>query len=276
MKKIFVLFLTLCSMQLVAQDKKGCDTTHPSYISRITGYDISSCEYSEYRDYTFIYYAGTPAKAYKLQQGGKFRQLFFTKNGKENRKMSADQIRTNYANAILKSKGKELSKNKTLFTFRVDNKEVYIELHTTNSADEKSYNIIILEVEAMKQEVEANINEAMEEEGKFALYGVFFDTGKSVIKPESETALNTVVEYLTANPAVKIVVVGHTDNTGGYDANTLLSKSRATSVKNWLITKGKIAATRLKAEGAGQFCPVATNKTEEGKAKNRRVEIVLL
>ncbi len=276
MKRLLLFILVSYSLISTAQDKKGCDTTHPSYISRITGYDISSCDYSEYRDYTFIYYVGSPAKAHKLQKGGKFRQIFFTKNGKENRIMSGDQIRSNYANAILKSKGKELSKNKTLFTFRMDNKEVYIELHTTNSADEKSYNIIILEVEAMKQEVEANINEAMEEEGKFALYGVFFDTGKSVIKPESETALNTVVEYLNANPAAKIVVVGHTDNTGGYDANTLLSKARATSVKNWLITKGKISATRLKAEGAGQFCPAATNKTEEGKAKNRRVEIVLL
>jgi outer membrane protein OmpA-like peptidoglycan-associated protein len=69
-------------------------------------------------------------------------------------------------------------------------------------------------------------------------------------------------------------VVGHTDNTGSYEGNMTLSKARAESIKSYLITNSKISASRLLSEGVGQVCPVASNATEEGRKKNRRVEIV--
>ena len=69
-------------------------------------------------------------------------------------------------------------------------------------------------------------------------------------------------------------MVGHTDNTGLFASNMTLSKARAKAVKDYLVNKGKIAATRLGSDGVGSLCPVATNGTEEGKALNRRVEIV--
>ena len=126
----------------------------------------------------------------------------------------------------------------------------------------------------MKQDIEINMSEGIDRDGKIALYGILFDVGKSVIKPESAPALQMVIDYLVANPAVKIYVVGHTDNTGLFASNITLSKARAKAVKDYLVTKGKIAATRLGSDGVGSLCPVATNGTEEGKALNRRVEIV--
>ena len=113
------------------------------------------------------------------------------------------------------------------------------------------------------------MSEGIDRDGKIALYGILFDVGKSVIKPESAPALQIVIDYLIANPGVRIYVVGHTDNTGLFASNITLSKARAKAVKEYPVTKGKIAATRLGSEGVGSLCPVATNTTEEGKALNR-------
>jgi len=122
--------------------------------------------------------------------------------------------------------------------------------------------------------VEASeIDRSIRETGRIALYGITFDTGSTVIKPESETALTEVVQYLTENPSVGLYVVGHTDNEGSFEYNLDLSFRRAQAVVDWLIGKG-IEAARLKAAGAGLMSPVASNTTEEGRAKNRRVELV--
>jgi len=126
----------------------------------------------------------------------------------------------------------------------------------------------------MEQNIAINLGEAIERDGKAALYGILFDVGKSDIKPESAEALKQITDYLNTNPTVNIIVVGHTDNTGTYAANITLSKARADSIKNYLINTSKITTSRLMAEGVGPLCPVSTNNTEDGRKLNRRVEIV--
>jgi outer membrane protein OmpA-like peptidoglycan-associated protein len=126
----------------------------------------------------------------------------------------------------------------------------------------------------MKQDIEVSMSEGIDRDGKIALYGILFDVNKAVLKPESDAALQTVIDYLNENPAVKIYIVGHTDNTGVFANNIGLSKDRALAVKNYLVTKGKIDPSRLGFDGVASLCPVSTNTTEEGKALNRRVEIV--
>jgi outer membrane protein OmpA-like peptidoglycan-associated protein len=111
-------------------------------------------------------------------------------------------------------------------------------------------------------------------EGHMALYEIYFDTGKSEIKTESERAISSVADYLKENPEVNVYIVGHTDNVGDYTMNQKLSKVRGESVKTYLVSKYQISATRLTGEGAGPICPVTSNDTEEGRAINRRVEIV--
>jgi OmpA-OmpF porin, OOP family len=110
--------------------------------------------------------------------------------------------------------------------------------------------------------------------GHFAVYGIYFDTGKAELKPESKSALDEIAKLLGMQPALKLHVVGHTDNVGTLAANTTLSKQRADAVVNALATTYKIPAARLVGNGVGPLAPVAPNTTEEGRAKNRRVELV--
>lgn len=114
----------------------------------------------------------------------------------------------------------------------------------------------------------------LEAEGKVTLQGIFFDTGKDTLKAESEAALEQVAALLRAQPALRLRVVGHTDDQGSAPANMALSQKRAQRVREALVQRHGIAAARLTAQGAGSLSPVASNATEEGRARNRRVELV--
>jgi len=113
-------------------------------------------------------------------------------------------------------------------------------------------------------------------EGKIISYGINFDSGKDVIKPESYGAIKSIADVLNENPDVRVRVLGHTDSDGNADANLDLSKRRAAAVKDFLTKNFGIAATRIETDGKGQTEPLAPNNTTEGKAKNRRVEFVKL
>ena len=139
------------------------------------------------------------------------------------------------------------------------------------------YKVNIIEKQLMNQSVVADANsmlKSIRETGKVALYGIYFDSGKSVLKPESQTALQEISKLLKANASLKLYVVGHTDNTGSFESNIKLSNDRAAAVVNELVTKFAIDASRLRPWGDGPTAPVATNDTEAGKALNRRVELV--
>jgi outer membrane protein OmpA-like peptidoglycan-associated protein len=107
------------------------------------------------------------------------------------------------------------------------------------------------------------------------LRNIFFDVKKYEIKPESSAELDRVVQFLQDNPTVRIQIEGHTDNVGTVIDNQKLSEQRARSVVNYMIYKG-IKDTRLVPKGFGASQPVADNKTEEGRAQNRRTELKVL
>ena len=109
--------------------------------------------------------------------------------------------------------------------------------------------------------------------GRVSVYGINFDTGKSTIRPDSEPALSEVVKLLKANPDWAMVVAGHTDNVGAQPANLTLSRQRAQSVIAWLSAHG-IEEARLVPAGFGNARPIADNSSEEGRQKNRRVDLV--
>jgi len=110
--------------------------------------------------------------------------------------------------------------------------------------------------------------------GHVAVYGIYFDTDKAEIKPESAAALTEIAKLLNANAALTVLIVGHTDSAGTLEHNMQLSQARAASVVTALVAKHGIAASRLKAMGVGPAAPLASNRTEEGRAKNRRVDLV--
>jgi len=154
-----------------------------------------------------------------------------------------------------------------------EGKETWVEVRSFNNM----YRLSIVEKQTMKQEVVAKA-EAMGNDinttGHVSIYGIYFDTGKSEIKPESAAAISEIVKFLKNNGDLKVYVVGHTDNAGSFESNMKLSKDRANAVANALSVKHGIAAARLKPHGVASLSPVTSNTTEEGRAKNRRVELV--
>jgi OOP family OmpA-OmpF porin len=110
--------------------------------------------------------------------------------------------------------------------------------------------------------------------GRIALYGLYFDTNQTEIKPESRPTLEQIADLLKREPNLKILVVGHTDNVGTFEANRDLSQRRAESVVNTLVTGFGIAPDRLIPFGVSYAAPVASNATPEGRSENRRVELV--
>lgn len=124
------------------------------------------------------------------------------------------------------------------------------------------------------QALTASYNDKMTSEVSSKSYEIQFESGSSIIKPESYELLNKILESSIVAENLKIGVYGHTDNLGSASANEKLSTERAVSVKNYLISKG-IKEVRLEAKGFGSEKPVADNKTADGRAKNRRVQIVL-
>lgn len=110
--------------------------------------------------------------------------------------------------------------------------------------------------------------------GHVAVYDILFDTGSATLKAESASAITEIARLLTQSPKLSLHVVGHTDNVGALAQNVDLSKRRAEAVVAALTTTHKIAAARLRADGVGPLAPVASNDSDAGRAKNRRVELV--
>ena len=145
--------------------------------------------------------------------------------------------------------------------------------------DGTSGNIWVIEEKAMEQKVEIDAGamaDELDKTGHIALYGINFATGKADITPDSAKTLGEVAKVLTLKKTWKLKIVGHTDNVGRAAANLELSKKRAAAVKDYLVTTSKIAADRLTTDGLGDTQPLAPNKTDEARAKNRRVELVKL
>jgi outer membrane protein OmpA-like peptidoglycan-associated protein len=189
---------------------------------------------------------------------------------------SALQIHRNYQNAARSAGGKILidENGYTTILLNKGGKELWMEIHTTVGY---VYDLTIIEKEAMKQEVAidaASMASNIADNGSVAIYGINFDTAKSDIKPDSAPAIDEIAKLLTNNPALKVGIVGHTDMVGDATSNMRLSQARAQSVITELVSKHGIAAARLVAFGAGPWAPVASNKTEDGRARNRRVELV--
>ncbi len=177
------------------------------------------------------------------------------------------------------------------FTARIPQSsgDTYVTVHTykvRNTDYCKAFNdrtvalVHVLEPKAREQKmvvVKADeMARTIEATGRIALYGIFFDTDKTDLKPESTPTLTEIAQMMKANPTLAILVVGHTDKQGAYEYNIDLSRRRADAVVKALTASHSVDAKRMRGAGVGMLAPAATNDTEEGRAKNRRVEIVKL
>ena len=120
------------------------------------------------------------------------------------------------------------------------------------------------------------IAESLSSTGRAEVYGIYFDFSKATIRPESEPVLKEIADVMAKNPAWKLSVEGHTDNIGGAASNQELSTRRAAAVRQALVDRYHVASSRLTPAGFGASRPKETNDTLEGRARNRRVELVKL
>lgn len=143
--------------------------------------------------------------------------------------------------------------------------QVFVRIDEIQSGELKD-KMVTVTAEEMAREIEAS--------GAVELRGLLFDFNKATLQPESRSTLDEIAKYLKANPDQKVHVVGHTDSVGGLDFNQKLSQARAATVTAELAKTYGIAAARLRPAGVGLLSPVASNATEDGRAKNRRVELL--
>jgi len=188
------------------------------------------------------------------------------------------QIIRNYQAAAAKVGGQTVAENPNSTTLKIsnDNKVIWVEVAPVPAGT--VYALRIVEQQEMVQDVAANaeaLKAGLAAAGHMELQGVFFDTGKAELKPESEAALKEVAKLLQQSAELKVWVVGHTDYVGTTESNLGLSSARAASVVKYLTGTLGIDPKRLGSFGAGPYAPIAPNNTEEGRAKNRRVELVV-
>jgi OOP family OmpA-OmpF porin len=186
---------------------------------------------------------------------------------------SPAQVNRNLVTAF-KTAGYTFLKNNGNGQFTVHMGKTWIEADVTNGDNYKLH--IVIET-ALTQDVVANaadLSSGITGAGHIVVNGILFDTGKADVKPESDAALQEVAKLLKGQPSLKVYVVGHTDNVGGLTANIDLSKRRAASVVQSLTAKYGVSAAQLQSFGDGPYAPVASNHTEDGRALNRRVELV--
>jgi OmpA-OmpF porin, OOP family len=268
----FIICLMLAGSLFAQEDAEG--SKDPALFTRMPGYHIYRYDDLQFDKYEFR----IGDEKTQVVEGHHIFILYDLNNNVQ--VPSPLQTVRNYTNAIKKVGGQLIYEfedggiQNVILKLVKSGQEVWAHVIASGNGQ---YSIHLIEKQAMNQDVIADANSlgnSIKESGKVAVYGIYFDTGKAVLKPESQPTLQEITKLLKADPALKLYVVGHTDNTGLFDTNMKLSMDRAAAVVNSLVSQFSVNAARLKACGDGPTSPVASNDNEEGKALNRRVELV--
>jgi OmpA-OmpF porin, OOP family len=265
-----VVLMALVSAAVVwAQTDAEGSKDHP-LVTRMPGYYIDSYQADE-----FAAYDPTVVGGKDVHWEGKMYSISYSRK-EDAAQTSMLQIVRNYQNALKSIGGVILGGDARRVATEIRKGGAMTGVYVEAFNEGRNYQVTIVESQAMRQDVTADaaaMGKDITETGKTIIYGIYFDTGSATIKPESEQALAEMAKLLKNSPNMKAYVVGHTDNTGTLEINIKLSADRADSVVKALVARG-ISATRLKSAGVGPYCPIGSNSSEEGKAKNRRVELV--
>jgi OOP family OmpA-OmpF porin len=265
-----ISFLSISATPGLAQQKDAANCKDHPLLTRIPDYRIESCTQKQFDGYKFSVGQG------KISQvEGQFWNIRYQPPASLTTKPSTLQLLRNVENAVKQIGGTVVAADasKETLTLTKDGKELWIEVWADYTG---KYILTIVEKAAMAQEITANADafaSGVKTTGHIAVDGIYFETGKSELKPESQQAIGEVAKLLKADAGLKVFVVGHTDNAGALEGNMKLSQDRAQAVVQALV-RGGIDAARLRAHGNGPYAPVASNDAEAGRAKNRRVELV--
>lgn len=273
MKRITVILLCLVFQTSFAQT--GPCERHPLF-NMLPNHKISFCEEKEFDKLEMTYY-DDKGNYIQLQKSGYLLTSWYEFQGEFEKRPSNALIFQNYIQAVTSKGGSIIHQNNSRIYLQVKSggEQWWIMVQSDQSG---TYSVNTLKEASMNQYIllsAEDIEKEAKQSGKVAFYGIYFDTDKAEVKPESKETLEQMAKYLNNNPKVKVFIVGHTDNTGTFQHNLNLSQKRAEAVVESLNKTHKIPMDRLKAHGVSSLSPVASNSTEEGKAKNRRVELVL-
>jgi outer membrane protein OmpA-like peptidoglycan-associated protein len=237
-------------------------------------------KYSNFDAFDFTYTDPATGKQAKKTVKGKRWKLLYevrTPDGARVQDITTLEFLENYKNAALEKGGEIMFEGRGLIVFtlpRDDGGTTWCQVMPQGNLGQQYVNII--DEEGFKQTMAfgpAEMKDALDRDGRVALYGILFDIDRATLKQESGKQLQHVVTLLLTYPDLSLEVQGHTDSQGDDAYNMDLSQRRAETVLNYLLLFG-VDRARLTPKGYGETVPVASNDTEEGRAKNRRVELV--
>jgi len=246
-----------------AQDKKGCQDS--PLISRFPGSVITECEDKDDKSYDFA----MPGAGHQTVEGEYHYIWYRTPENASN-----PQIQRNMGTALRNAGYTIAFEAQGHDTYVGHMGKTWIQIYITSNGEIAEH--IVTETK-LTQDVVANaaaLSTGISANGHIVVTGILFDTAKADVKPESKPALDEVAKMLKENASMKVYVVGHTDNVGALAGNVDLSKRRAAAVVQELTTKYGIATARLAPYGDGPYAPIGSNDSEDGRALNRRVELV--
>lgn len=270
-----VVLLVCCASIAFAAPKEKPGFKDPELFTRMPGFVGTDYKFSEYSKFDFV--VAKSGKNSRKTVEGRYTWLNYELDPASGRNVSNLQVIRNFQNAITKKGGKVVFDDggngifyHTTLMIAQQGAETWVKVR---AIADKRFELTIVEMQAMAQEVAANpMLDTIRQTGKVTLY-INFDTGSATIKPDSSATVDQIVAMLDADKSIDILIEGHTDSTGDPAGNQRLSEMRAKSVMSAVSSKG-IDRSRLTAKGFGRTKPVADNATAEGRAKNRRVELV--
>ncbi len=272
-----LLLLIVFTLPAAAKDVKEHHLIRP-FPGSVLAENMS--KHNNFDSYDFYYLNEKTKKREKRTIKGEFWKLLYevrTKSGQRVTNISTEEFLENYRVAAKEKGGRVVFEDRgqmVLTIPREDGGMTWLQVQPTSSLGQQY--LYIIDEKSFKQSLTfgpAEMKEALDRDGKVALYGILFDLDQATLQPESVKQLQHVVTLLQDNPQLKLEIQGHTDNQGSAQYNVKLSRQRAETVNQYLQLFG-IRQERLVAKGYGQDKPVAANTTEDGRAKNRRVELV--
>lgn len=277
---VLIVFLQFLSTAIINAQSGSDDCRDHPFFNRLPNFIITDC------DELFTTIPFIVADGGSLQKEGNVKEIKYSWPDNSGKKApTLAQVIKSYEGIVSRNGGKKIyaCSNCTddnygaTFNLYSNGKTHWIKISEVNfsRSELKSYSLVILATEEEEKDVEdegGGMYSELDRTGRIALY-INFETGKSIIKPESESIISAIQQLLLDYPTLVVSIEGHTDNVGSPASNKTLSLARANAVINALVKNG-VDRNRLSAKGWGQEKPVEGNETDEGRARNRRVEIV--
>ena len=272
-----VLFLIITTISAFA-----ADIPEHSFIRPFPGSVLAEnmSKYTNFDSYKFYVTNEQTQKREEVEIKGKKWQLLYevrTPSGERVRNISKLEFFENYKAAALERGGKVVFEDQGQMVLTIPREDGGITwCRVSGNAGLGQQELVIIDEEGFKKSLTfgpVELKEALDSEGRVILYDILFDYDKATLKQESDKQLQYIVTLLLQNPELKVEIQGHSDDEGEEAYNLTLSDKRANTVLQYLQLFG-IGSERLLSKGYGESQPVATNDTEEGRAKNRRVELV--